>query len=846
MWKRQQPSSSSSSDKEVEGSSVDDGGEDDGRLNGEDKDGTKIPTTLMEDYSDRKEDNSNNPITNPKDKKKLTMGEDEDDDENNRNENEELHSPLDTNYFNYNNKLNIKCKNKQFITIFITILNEHLNNLQYYKNTLQSLQLQNFKCFEIYSFCKFCNLKNVISLQKEPNTNEDDNNLNLLLNYLNKNNKILKESNFILFLNSGDLLKYNFLEMTIFSLTSYSKFNFHFINSYYIKYNDLNSLQYTLQNNNLQIIKNEYFNNKLNFLHANKINDYSFLMINKFIFLKYLNLLIKEFKIKYFYEMILIISGNEKCWGLTLKEILIWINKENNIIINSLNNNYYNLFISNFRQLPNWKYSISTKFNYLFPYQYYLNQENNVTINIKFEKFNSLQKNLQNTQENTLQNGLQNTQENILFLVPWLALGGADRFNLNLIKGLQKNKNIYIITTHYMTNNNVWKNKFKKYCKEILFLDLFIYYYDYPLFLTYFIKSRKIKYVIISNSEPSYKILPFLKLNCKETLFLDYLHMEQEEWRDGGYPRHSMMMLPYLDNTIFNSKHLLNYYLNKRNLYKLNNLQNNNLPICYVNVDTKKFKKNLQKRKELRLQYGITNNDFVILFVGRFTEQKQPKVFINVLKHLIYKFNSKNNNNLKKIYAFICGEGEDRNLFENERSEYFIVNDKNGILPNEMINYYSMSDIIFLPSKMEGIAFTLFEALSTENIFIGANVGGQSEIILQQDSNLQKNLKDNNLQEKKDIVKDEQFAYLIKPINEEQDTLKYINIFENFILNKNLKKINEIAKLGREHVIKYFDNELMIECVDKVMKETKRKKVKSPEIALELTIRGLNEYHADT
>lgn len=51
---------------------------------------------------------------------------------------------------------------------------------------------------------------------------------------------------------------------------------------------------------------------------------------------------------------------------------------------------------------------------------------------------------------------------NLLFIVPWLITGGADRFNLNLVRGLDKDRyNITVLTTE--PNKNTLRQEFEEY-----------------------------------------------------------------------------------------------------------------------------------------------------------------------------------------------------------------------------------------------------------------------------------------------------------------------------------------------------------------------------------------------
>ncbi len=64
-------------------------------------------------------------------------------------------------------------------------------------------------------------------------------------------------------------------------------------------------------------------------------------------------------------------------------------------------------------------------------------------------------------------------QTKILLLVPWLVMGGADRLNLDLTKGLsERNFQISIMTT--VPSENDWQEYFMKYTDEIFHLPDFL------------------------------------------------------------------------------------------------------------------------------------------------------------------------------------------------------------------------------------------------------------------------------------------------------------------------------------------------------------------------------------
>ncbi len=64
-------------------------------------------------------------------------------------------------------------------------------------------------------------------------------------------------------------------------------------------------------------------------------------------------------------------------------------------------------------------------------------------------------------------------KKNLLFIFPWFKLGGADKFNYDLLSSIDRNKyNITILTTEPC--EYVWRQKFEKF-GEVFDLTSFFY-----------------------------------------------------------------------------------------------------------------------------------------------------------------------------------------------------------------------------------------------------------------------------------------------------------------------------------------------------------------------------------
>ncbi|MCS7291970.1 MAG: glycosyltransferase [Gloeomargarita sp. SKYBB_i_bin120] len=311
-------------------------------------------------------------------------------------------------------------------------------------------------------------------------------------------------------------------------------------------------------------------------------------------------------------------------------------------------------------------------------------------------------------------NILKAFKKRLLIITAWLEMGGADKFNLDILRQLTSyhNYEISIVTT--LPGNNSWYYEFAKYTPDIFILDHFLHLSDYPRFIRYLIRSRQIETVLIANSELAYHLLPYLRSCFPEVSFVDYLHMEQEEWKGGGYPRLSMISQSQLSLTIVSSKYLKQWMVDR-------GAAEGKIRVCYTNIDPDDWNPDRYNREEVCKEMGIGVSDPIILYAGRLVEQKQPmpQVFLK-LKRLDIPFS-----------GLVAGDGPFfstlLSFFRRYRmSEIRML----GSVSNErMKDLLAISDIFFLPSLQEGISLAIYEAMAMGVTPVGADVGGQRELV---------------------------------------------------------------------------------------------------------------------
>ena len=218
---------------------------------------------------------------------------------------------------------------------------------------------------------------------------------------------------------------------------------------------------------------------------------------------------------------------------------------------------------------------------------------------------------------------------NILMILPWMVTGGADRFNLNLVKKMDKRKFSFTIVTT-VPSKNEWRRQFEKYA-TVYDLTTFLDMKDWTSFINYIINKNNINLIFNSNSEFGYKILPYLKAKHPQIPICDFVHMEEWYIRNGGFSRDSSSVQNVIDKTFTCNENSRNVFIDhfKR--------KPEDIKTIYIGVDEKKFNPEKFDKEDLlkKFKYGEElKNKIIISYVCRIADQKRPYLFFDVIKKL--------------------------------------------------------------------------------------------------------------------------------------------------------------------------------------------------------------------
>lgn len=303
----------------------------------------------------------------------------------------------------------------------------------------------------------------------------------------------------------------------------------------------------------------------------------------------------------------------------------------------------------------------------------------------------------------------------ILVILPWMVMGGADKFNYDSLLGLKaKGFNISIITL--LPSSNEWAYKFKEITDDIFVLPNFLDTIHYLDFVEYYIQSRNVDAVMVSGTTVGYHMVPLLRLHFPSLPIFDYLHMEEWYWKGGGHARSSAVFKDFLDKTYVcnsNTERIMNEYFE---------CDKNKVETLYIGVDEDKF--NAEKVKDYYLHdlLSLDKSVKIVLFPCRIHPQKRPFMLLDIAD----KVRKENPN----IVFVVVGDGPQLNELRAE-----IV--KRGLnytikcigSQNDMTLCYKAADITLICSLKEGISLTTYESCSMGTPVISSDVGGQKELV---------------------------------------------------------------------------------------------------------------------
>lgn len=319
---------------------------------------------------------------------------------------------------------------------------------------------------------------------------------------------------------------------------------------------------------------------------------------------------------------------------------------------------------------------------------------------------------------NRIANPLAKSSPRLLMIVPWFRMGGADRFNLDLARYLTRTAG-WEVTIATTLSGHPWMSDFTAVTPDVFALNHLAKPMHLGRLISHLIGSRRPDVVMVSNSQHGYYLVPHLRSLHPEPVYVDFNHMEEPHWQNGGHPRTGVGMQEQLDLSIVVSEHLKRWMCDEPRRADPKRIE-----VCHINADTRTFRPDPEAREQWREELEIDAQTPVILYAARLCAQKQPMVFARTMELLAARRSD--------FVALVAGDGEMTDALRGAIDRAGIADRVRMLGPvnaESMPGLMAASDVFFLPSQWEGIALSFYEAMASGLVVVGADVGGQAELV---------------------------------------------------------------------------------------------------------------------
>jgi glycosyltransferase involved in cell wall biosynthesis len=381
-------------------------------------------------------------------------------------------------------------------------------------------------------------------------------------------------------------------------------------------------------------------------------------------------------------------------------------------------------------------------------------------------------------------------QRRVLMIVPWVQVGGSDRFTVDMAAGLVA-RGCRVTVCTLRPSPNAMLDELRAVTSDIFDMPRFLEAGDYPRFLRYLVRSRAIDQVLISNDMLAYQLLPYLRAYCPDVPLLDYIHMEERP-HHGGYARAALEFDDTLDLHVVTSEHLRRWMLT-------HGAAPERVAVCTINIDTRAWAPDPVLRARVRGELELDAETALIVFVGRLVPQKRPRLAAAILREL-----------RERGVPFVCvvaGDGQDMAWMHTFVRRNRLAGQVRllGMQPHTRVReLLAAGDILLLPSENEAISLVATEAMAMGVVPVAATVGGLPELITPE------------------------CGVLVPPGEGEQAA--YVAALQQLIEQPPIRR--RMAQAGRARVIQHFDSAQMVDRMLTLLDEASERAERTPRPAV--------------
>ncbi|GAA5890091.1 hypothetical protein JCM5296_004767 [Sporobolomyces johnsonii] len=316
-------------------------------------------------------------------------------------------------------------------------------------------------------------------------------------------------------------------------------------------------------------------------------------------------------------------------------------------------------------------------------------------------------------------------EKTIMFVVPWLYVGGADVGAMHQIQlYAEKGYRVTVVCTLYRNPQGIeLRPQVLQFTHDVHVLPSFLRAADIPRYIKYLIDTRGIEEVVFSNSQLIYEMLPALTEQMPHVKFIDYLHNEAYDgWKSGGYPTFSVISQRFLSRTITCSSYLRDWLIERGHQHP------DSIGVVKLGIEVSDFSPNNASMKAMakRDLLELDESTVVISVVGRLDPQKRPLLVPDITDALRQLLSAHKEEH--KFVIVMLGDGDKKDELK-ERIVQFQVDKLVRVMGTveHPQTFLAATDIFLLPSMSEGISIAVAEAMAMGLPIVTARAGALPE-----------------------------------------------------------------------------------------------------------------------
>lgn len=343
-----------------------------------------------------------------------------------------------------------------------------------------------------------------------------------------------------------------------------------------------------------------------------------------------------------------------------------------------------------------------------------------------------------------------NATPGFMIIAPWLEHGGADQFNVNLARALTA-LGVHVVVVTTLSSLNPTASDFYKITPDVFHLPHMI---ASPRdadavvgVFTHLVVSRNVQVVMLSHSALAYDFVVRFRAassfaaarrdDLAHVKFVDYVHLEEMEWGNGGYAEMSVKHSSELDHTFAASHHVASWMRARRNQTTgVSNTRSrrrlsshDRISVAYIGVDTDALRPMPEPARAAMRSELVGAHQAklpLIAYVARMVDQKLPALYFEIMRQLAEERKC-------EFASLAIGGGPRLAEMRVNISQHVVL--KHTIRTLGMLGHsatvraLAASDILLLPSGNEGVSLAVYEAMALGVTPVVSAVGGQCELV---------------------------------------------------------------------------------------------------------------------